>query len=64
MHFHFQVFYFASEKVERFYSDSKILMALLSLLFHLQNVSQLFKILIFSQDIWGNIHYVPEIMEL
>ena len=42
----------------------KILMSLLSVLFHLQNlqtVSQLFKILIFSQDIWGHVHYVPEI---
>ena len=24
-------------------------------------VSQFFEILIFSQDIWGNVHYVPEI---
>ena len=24
-------------------------------------MSQFFEILIFSQDIWGNVHYVPEI---
>ena len=36
-------------------------MLLLSVLFHLQNMSQLFEILIFSQDIWGNAHYVPKI---
>ena len=57
----FQVFSFASKKVQGFSSDRKILMLLLSVLFHLQTVSQLFEILIFSQDIWGNIHYVPEI---
>ena len=35
-------------------------MSLLSVLFHLQNhVSVL--ILIFIQDIWGDVHYVPEI---
>ena len=36
-------------------------MALLSVLFHLQNRVSVFEILIFSQDIWGNVHYVPEI---
>ena len=57
----FQVFSFASKKVQGFSSDMKILMSLLSVLFYLQNVSQFFEILIFSQDIWGNVHYVPEI---
>ena len=33
----FQVFSFASKKVQGFSSDKKILMSLLSLLFHLQN---------------------------
>ena len=51
---HFQVFSFAGKKVQGFPSDRKILMFLLSVLFHLQNH-------VFSQDIWGNIHYVPEI---
>ena len=36
-------------------------MALLSVLFHLQNRVSVFEILIFSQDIWENVHYVPEI---
>ena len=36
-------------------------MSLLSALFHLQNRVSIFEILIFSQDIWGNVHYVPEI---
>ena len=31
------------------------------MLFHLQNLSQFFEILIFSQNILGNVHYVPEI---
>ena len=57
----FQVFSFASKKVEGFSSDMKVLMSLLSALFHLQNRVSIFEILIFSQDIWGNVHYVPEI---
>ena len=36
-------------------------MSLLSALFHQQNRVSIFEILIFSQDIWGNVHYVPEI---
>ena len=48
------------KKGTEFFSDRKLLMLLLSLLFHLKN-SQFFEILIFSQDIWGNVHYVPEI---
>ena len=63
----FQVFPFASKKVQGFSSDKK--MSLLSVLFHLQNqffeililMSQFFEILIFSQDIWGNVQYVPQI---
>ena len=55
----FQVFSFASKKVKGFSSDMKILISLLSVLFHLQN--RFFKISFFSQDIWGNVHYVPEI---
>ena len=34
---HFQVFSFISKKVQEFFSDRKILMLLLSSLFHLQN---------------------------
>ena len=34
-------------------------MSLLSELFNLQN--RVSEILIFSQDVWGNFHYVPEI---
>ena len=55
----FLVFSFASKNVQGFSSDRNILMSLFSVLFHLQN--QFFEILIFSQDIWGNVHYVPEI---
>ena len=36
-------------------------MALLSLLSDLQNRVSFFEILSFSQDIRGNVHYVPEI---
>ena len=36
-------------------------MLLLPVLFYLQTVSQLFEILVFSQDIWRNIHFVPEV---
>ena len=37
-------------------------MSLLSVLFHLEiRVSFFFEILIFSQDIWGNVHSVSEI---
>ena len=57
----FQVFSFVDKNVQVFSGDRKILMSLLSVLFHLQNMSQLFEILIFSQDIWGNAHYVPKI---
>ena len=46
----FQVFSFASKKVQGSSSDRKILMLLLAVLFHLQNVSQFFEILIFNQD--------------
>ena len=36
-------------------------MSLLSVLFHLQMRTPFFEILIFSQDIWQNVHYVPEV---
>ena len=36
-------------------------MPLLSVRSHLQNCVSVFKILIFSQDIWVNAHYVPKI---
>ena len=36
-------------------------MPLLSVLFHLENCVSVFWILIFSQDILRNAHYVPEI---
>ena len=55
----FLVFSFASKNVQGFSSDRDILMSLFSVLFHLQN--QFFEILIFSQDIWGNVHSIPEI---
>ena len=57
----FQVFSFASKKVQGFSSGRKILMSLLSVLFHLQKDVLLFWNLIFSQDMWGNVYYVPEI---
>ena len=55
----FLVFSFASKNVQGFSSDRNILMSLFSVLFHLQN--EFFEILIFSQDIWGNVHCIPEI---
>ena len=55
-------FSFTSKKVQGFSSNRKILMLLLSVLFYLQKKKlQFFEILVFKQDIWGNIHYVPEI---
>ena len=36
-------------------------MSLLSVPFHLQNPASVFEILVFSEDISGNVHYVPEI---
>ena len=36
-------------------------MSLLSVLFYLLNHVSVFEILIFSQDIWENVYYVPEI---
>ena len=48
----FQVFSFASKKAQGFSSNRKIIY---------KTVSQFFEILIFSLDIWGNFHYVPEI---
>ena len=58
---HLQVFFFKSEKLQGFSSDRKILMSLLSALFHVQKRVLVFKISIFSQDIWRNVHYVLEI---
>ena len=52
----FQVFTFASKKVQGFSSDRKILISLLSVF-----LSQFSEILIFNQDVWGNVHYVPAI---
>ena len=56
----FQVFSFASKKVQGFSSDRKILSAY-QCSFIYKTVSQFFENLIFSQDIWGNVHYVPKI---
>ena len=48
----FQVFSFTSKKVQRFYSDRKILMSLLSLPFHLQNrVSVFWNFIFLSRDL-------------
>ena len=54
----FQVFSLASKKVQGFSSDRKMLMQLYSLFFIYKTISQFFEILISSQDIWGNVHYV------
>ena len=40
---------------------SVLISMLISVLFHLQTLSQFFEVLSFSQDIWGNVLYVPEI---
>ena len=52
-----QVFSFPNKNVKGFSSDRKML----TLLFHLQNRASVFLILILSQDILGNVHYVREI---
>ena len=57
----FQVFSFTSKMVQEFSIDRNILVLLLSVLFYLQIVSQFFQILVFSQDIWRNIHFAPEV---
>ena len=57
----FQVFSFAIKNIQGFSSDMNIFMSLLSVFFHLQNCVSVLEILIFSQDIWVNVHYVPEI---
>ena len=49
----FQVFSFASKKVQVLFNHGS---------FIYKTVSQFFEILIFSQDICGNVHYVPEII--
>ena len=47
---HFQIFFFASKKVQGFSSDWKILMSVLLVLFYLQNrVSQFSEILILAR---------------
>ena len=56
----FHVFSFISKKKQRFSSDRKILILLLSMIFIYKTMFQFFEILIFSQDIWGNVHYAPE----
>ena len=51
------VFSFPNKNVQGFSSDRKML----TFLFHLQNRASVFLILILSQDILGNVHYVREI---
>ena len=57
----FQGFSFASKKVQGFSNDRKMLMSFNHCSFIYKTVSQFFEILIFSQDIWGNVNYVREI---
>ena len=64
---HFQVFSFASKMVQRFSSDSDRFSPLssakpsfLKTQFS-SSKSQFFEILVFSQDICGNVHHLPEI---
>ena len=47
----FQVFSFVSKKLQSFSSDNKLLILLLSVLFHPLHLSQFFEISIFSQDV-------------
>ena len=58
----FPVVTFASKKVQKFSSDKKILMLLLSVLFHLQNRVSVFchVFLNFSHEGFS-LHYVPKI---
>ena len=59
----FQVFSFASKKVQGSSSNRKVLMSLLSVLFHLQNIVSFLKFQ-FLAKIFGetfSIRYVPEI---
>ena len=57
----FQVFSLGSKRVFQGQEDINVVVisALLSI-----KLSQLFEILIFSQDIWRNVCYVPEIKHI
>ena len=57
----FKVFSFASKKYDGFPVTGRYYNRCYQCLFIYKTVSQFFEILIFSQDIWGNVHYVPEI---
>ena len=57
----FQVFSFASKKVQGFSSDRKMLIRRNHCSFIYKIVSRFFKILTFSQHSWGNVHYVRKI---
>ena len=56
----FQVYSFASKKLQGFSSDRDIIVVFISALSSTK-LSQFFEIWIFYLDIWGNVHYVPEI---
>ena len=56
----FQVYSFASKKLQGFSSDRDINVVFISALSSTK-LSQFFEIWIFYLDIWGNVHYVPEI---
>ena len=53
-------FSYASKKVQGFSSDRDINVIVISALSPTR-LSKFFEIFIFSQDIWENVHYVPEI---
>ena len=57
----FQVFSVASKKVQRFSSDRKIFNVVVISAPSSTKLCQFSEILNFSQDIWGNVDYVPEI---
>ena len=59
----FQVFSLASKKVytTAFQWQEDINVIVISILSSTKACHSFFEILVFSQDIWGNVHYVPEI---
>ena len=59
----FQLFSFASKKVQGSSSDIDVVV-ISDLTINYKTVSQFFEILILSQDICGNVHYVSEINQL
>ena len=57
----FQVFSFSSKKVQGFALTGRYKCCCYQCSFIYKILSQFFEILVFSQDIWRNVHFVPEV---